>query len=139
MTTKNIVGLAREAVLLVAIYLIGKFVTQATHIPISGNVVGFALLAVLLATGVIPKIWFGKISSLLVKNMGLFFIPVAAGVIVIGENLHGAILSYVIIVVISTLFGLVASVFAMRACESIKRTKMADTSVSLAQESVSTS
>ena len=119
----KIVGIARECAILIVISVAYKLAVQAAHLPISGNVLGFALLAILLGTKILPGKWFNSAATILVKNMGLFFVPIAAGVIIVGESLHGAIYSYMVIVLVSTLLGLVASIFAMKTCRFFMRKK----------------
>lgn len=50
---------------------------RAIHSPIPGGVLGAILLAALLLTDVLPLRWFSDGADLLLKHLGLFFVPAA--------------------------------------------------------------
>ena len=50
---------------------------RALSSPVSGGVLGAIVLAALLLSGVLPLRWFEDGADLLLKNLGLFFVPAA--------------------------------------------------------------
>lgn len=50
---------------------------RAWNSPIPGGVLGAIVLAILLLTEIVPLGWFEEGADLLLKNLGLFFVPAA--------------------------------------------------------------
>ncbi|GEN35518.1 MULTISPECIES: CidA/LrgA family protein [Aneurinibacillus] len=68
-----------QVLLLYILSEIGNFIVEISRLPLPGNLVGMLLLFLLLITKMIPLHWVSEGSSLLLKHLSLFFIPVAVG------------------------------------------------------------
>jgi holin-like protein len=79
-----LVLVAQLAALLVLNQL-GYAVAAALHLPLPGNLLGMLFLFALLATGVVPVTWVEASSSLLVRHLAFFFIPITVGLMGLGD------------------------------------------------------
>ena len=73
-----------------AVSLLGALAVRALALPIPGNLAGMVILYVLLSTGVAKVAWLDAASSLLVRHLAFFFIPIAVGVM----NMAGLLASH---------------------------------------------
>lgn len=69
----------RSFIILMACLYAGKGIVWLTNIPISASIIGMLLLFCLLALHILPSLWVKEGSSLLVKHMTLFFVPIGVG------------------------------------------------------------
>lgn len=83
--------------------------SRALHLPIPGNVVGALLLALLLAVGVVPLRWVEDGADLLLKNLGLLFVPAAVLVVRIVPSVRHQLWAIALVMVVSTLIVLVVT------------------------------
>lgn len=88
---------------------LGYFLVNTFHLPMPGNVVGMILLFVLLLTGVVKLSWIENASSLLIKHLAFFFIPIAVGLMNFGSLFLKSGLSLLIVVVGSLAVGIFAT------------------------------
>lgn len=88
---------------------IGFFIVDFTHLPIPGNVMGMLILFLLLCTGVIRLKWVDEVSSLLIKHLSFFFIPVSVGLMTLAPVFLKSGVALLVVLVISTLVGIVVS------------------------------
>ncbi len=63
---------------------VGYVIVEFFHLPIPGNVMGMLLLFLLLITGFIRLEWVDTASSLLIKHLSFFFIPISVGLMTMG-------------------------------------------------------
>jgi len=90
--------------------------------PVPGNVVGIALLLLLLALRIIPLEWVEKGAEFLLGNMLLFFIPAAVGIVEYRDLMAARGLGIVAVIAFSTavvmaVSGVVADRLARRSGE----------------------
>ncbi|WP_211171059.1 CidA/LrgA family protein [Bacillus sp. DNRA2] len=109
MKVRNIFNILLQLLVLWGIYQVGVFTVKETHLPIPGNVMGMILLFLLLCTGHIRLDWVEKVSSLLIKHLSFFFIPVSVGLMTLGHVIIKNGVALIIVLVISTLVGIVVS------------------------------
>ena len=80
--------LALITIQLAALLLLGQagyaFV-GALQLPLPGNLVGMLMLFALLTSGVIRLEWVEAGASLLVRHLTFFFIPIAVGLMALGD------------------------------------------------------
>ncbi|OIJ21324.1 murein hydrolase regulator LrgA [Anaerobacillus alkalidiazotrophicus] len=78
---------------------LGYFLVNTFNLPIPGNVLGMVLLFILLLTGVVSLKWVEEASSLLIKHLAFFFIPIAVGLMSFGSLFiqHGITLASIVI------------------------------------------
>ncbi len=84
----------------------GYFLVKTFHLPLPGNVIGMLLLFALLITGVVKLSWIEDASSLLIKHLAFFFIPIAVGLMNFGSLFLKSGLSFLIVVIGSILVGM---------------------------------
>ncbi|MEJ8764405.1 MULTISPECIES: CidA/LrgA family protein [unclassified Oceanobacillus] len=87
---------------LYALLLIGNFLQEVFHILIPGSVIGMLLLFLLLKMGIIKIKWMEEGTSLLLRHLTLFFIPVTIGFMEYLELFRGKGIFLLLITVIST-------------------------------------
>lgn len=87
---------------LYALFLIGNVLQEIFHLFIPGSVIGMILLFLLLKLGIMKLKWLEEGTSLLLRHLTLFFIPVTIGFMEYLELFKGRGLLLLIITVIST-------------------------------------
>ena len=95
-----------QLLLLWAINSLGYFIVDFLHVPIPGNVMGLLILFILLVTNVIPIRWIEQASSLLIKHLAFFFIPIAVGLMALGAVFLNSGISLFISMFISIMLGI---------------------------------
>lgn len=103
-----------QIVLLTVIGLLGTEISQFLHLPIPGSLIGMGILLVLLISGIIKVEWVELGAALLIGDLLLFFIPSAAGIIQYGD-LFGTTGALLIVVVITSIVIVLASIIASTA------------------------
>lgn len=102
------------AVQLIALWLLnefGYFLVETFNLPIPGNVIGMVMLFLLLLTGVVKLNWIEDASSLLIKHLAFFFIPIAVGLMNFGPLFLKSGLSLLIVVIGSIVVGMFVTGF----------------------------
>ncbi|MBV9773408.1 MAG: CidA/LrgA family protein [Gemmatimonadetes bacterium] len=82
-----LVFLAGLAVLLAFLYA-GEWVVRATGVPVPGSVVGMVLLTLALRLGIVPLALVRSAADLLLRHMGLLFVPPGVGLMLYGGLLR---------------------------------------------------
>jgi holin-like protein len=103
---KRVAILAAEVAGLWAFNLAGQFVVSRLHLHFPGNVAGMLLLFALLCTGVIPERLFARSSSLLARHLPFFFVPIAVGLMTLGDMVAKEGGSLLLVLVASSAVGL---------------------------------
>ena len=83
---------------------IGTMLTQLLHLPLPGVLTGLILLAVSLATGLVPMHTVEKAADGLLGEMGLFFVPIAVGLVLYADVLLQNGVAIILTILISTVF-----------------------------------
>lgn len=65
---------------LVLFLAVGEGVSRALSLPVPGSVVGMVLLTAALRLGAVPPVLVRDAAGLLLRHMGLLFVPAGAGV-----------------------------------------------------------
>jgi holin-like protein len=80
--------------------LLGNVIVKSFHLPLPGNLVGMLILFLLLMMKAVPLSWVEGGSSLLLKHLSLFFIPIAVGLMNYGNLfLHQGFLFFLLILI----------------------------------------
>jgi holin-like protein len=95
--------------ILILIHQIGNFIVRFTGLPIPGNVLGMLILFLLLWSRILPLHWVEGISTILIKHLSFFFIPISVGIMTLGTLLWGSGLKIIFILLISSFIGLIFS------------------------------
>jgi len=102
------------AVLLFTFYFGSEWLVGRFHLPLSGPVLGMALLTVALALRGRTPSGLARTSSLLLRAMPLFFIPAGVGVMVLSKQFRAAWLPIVVALLGSTLLAMATTALIMK-------------------------
>lgn len=102
------------AAVLLAFYFGADWLATRFHLPLSGPVLGMALLTVALALRGRTPAGLDRVSSVLLKAMPLFFIPAGVGVMVLSEQFRAAWLPISAALLVSTLLAMATTAIVMK-------------------------
>jgi holin-like protein len=102
------------AAILLAFQFGAEWIATRLRLPLSGPVLGMALLTLLLAPWGRAPHGLTKVSSLLLKAMPLFFIPAGVGILVLSDQFHTAWLPITAALLGSTLVAMAATAIVMK-------------------------
>lgn len=88
---------------------LGRIVVTALGVPFPGNLAGMVILLALLASGIVRPTWVEPAASLLLRHLAFFFIPIAVGLMTLGEVLRAQGIPLLVVVLASAGAGIVAS------------------------------
>ncbi len=97
--SKTLIGVA----ILIGMQMLGAFVSQFLIPIIPGSVIGMIMLFISLQCGLVKETYLEDIVEVLMKNMTLFFLPSAVGIITILPLVGDNILAIALSVVLSTI------------------------------------
>ena len=100
---------------LIGISKAGCLAATALHLPLPGNLVGMLFLFALLRSGLIPQAWIEETSSILMRHLAFFFIPIAVGLVGYSRLLVNSGVAVVCTLVSSAAIGICASGFLAQA------------------------
>ena len=83
-------------------YFAGIIIQLVFNLPIPGTVLGLILLFLALYFGIIKTEMIEDICEVLISHMSFLFVPAGVGLITSFELLKGKILSFAVIIIIST-------------------------------------
>ncbi|TWH46460.1 CidA/LrgA family protein [Sporomusa sp. KB1] len=89
--------------ILLLFQFVGTTLSQLLHLPLPGSLAGFVLLAIALATGLLPMHFIEPTANALLSKMSLFFIPAGVGLILYADLLFQNSVAIILTVLISTL------------------------------------
>ncbi|WP_147535200.1 CidA/LrgA family protein [Bacillus marasmi] len=88
---------------------LGYFLVSSFDLPIPGSVIGMIILFLLLITGVVKLTWIDDASSLLIKHLAFFFIPIAVGLMNFGALFLKSGLSFLVVMIGSIVVGILVT------------------------------
>lgn len=91
------------------LYIVSEQIVEWLQLPIPGNVLGMILLFILLLTGGIKLEWINTASSLLLRHLLFFFIPITVGMMTLGKIFINNGFSLIIILIVSCAVGMVVT------------------------------
>ena len=86
---------------LVALNLLGRWISTDLHVPLPGNVLGMLILFALLALRIVRLEWLEPTAGLFNRHLAFFFIPLVIGLLALPASLvqeHGIALLAILIV-----------------------------------------
>ncbi|WP_169718046.1 Holin-like protein CidA [Sporomusa silvacetica DSM 10669] len=89
--------------ILLLFQFVGTTLSQLLHLPLPGSLAGLVLLAIALATGLLPMHFIEQTANALLSEMSLFFIPAGVGLILYADLLFQNSVAIILTVLISTL------------------------------------
>lgn len=106
---KHLGIVALQLGVLIGVYGIGCFISSYLPITIPGNIIGMALLLVLLASGVLKAKHVGEACDYMLDNMSIFFIPAGVGIMGCFSLLQDAALKFAFVCVVTTVIVFLAT------------------------------
>ena len=88
---------------------IGYAIVGRLGLPLPGNLVGMVLLLVLLASGIVRPSWVEPAATLLVRHLAFFFVPIAVGLMTLGDVLRAQGIGLLAVVLASAGAGIAAA------------------------------
>lgn len=104
----------KELGIIFGILFIGEFLNNFLGLVLPGNVIGMILLFLLLLTGILKLRHVEKVSSFLLNNLTIFFLPAGVGIMKYYNLLEGKILAFLAVVIITTLMVMVFTGYVMQ-------------------------
>lgn len=92
-----------------AIAELGRAVVTTLGLSLPGNLVGMVALLLLLLTGVVPAAWVEPAATLLIRHLGFFFVPIAVGLMTIGDLLRAQGIPLLAVIIASAGAGIAAA------------------------------
>jgi holin-like protein len=116
--TRDAILLGGQIALLWLVNWLGHRLVDALDIPLPGNVAGVLLMFVLLQTRMVPLRFVERSSTLLLRHLGLFFMPIAVGLMTFATLWISSGLSILVTLLVSAAVG-----FAVtgRLCQTLAR------------------
>ncbi len=96
---------ALQVAFLCAISWVGHRGVALAHLPVPGNVAGLIILFLFLCTGLLPLQSIERGADLLIRHLGLFFLPIAVGFLALGNLAAGHRMAIALALVGSTAVG----------------------------------
>lgn len=99
---KDLSGLSLGLGILLLLQFVGELLSTQFSLPVPGNVIGMALLLILLHLKVVKMSWIETAVELLLSHMALFFVPAGVGVMVYFDLIGSEWLPITVGTVVST-------------------------------------
>lgn len=109
----RLLRLVLQICVLILIWLVASYVSAHWLPKIPPLISGIAIALVLMALGLLKREWVNDGATWLIREMLLFFIPVAIAVLQYKEELSGRLLAILVVIVGSTACVMVATAFAV--------------------------
>lgn len=93
----------KQFTIILAISLLGELLNHFLALPIPGSIYGIVILFILLSTKVIKVDQIKDTASFLIEIMPVMFIPAAVGIINVWDIVKDNIITYSILIVVSTI------------------------------------
>lgn len=93
----------KQFTIILAISLLGELLNYFLALPIPGSIYGIVILFILLSTKVIKVDQIKDTASFLIEIMPVMFIPAAVGIINVWDIVKDNIITYSILIVVSTI------------------------------------
>jgi|SRR4051812_22666486 holin-like protein len=106
---KKLLIFSGQILILIVVYQIGSQIVRLLHLQIPGNVIGILLLLILLWTRVIKVEQIDLAATWLLKHLSFFFIPIAVGLMTLGQTFVKQGIFILFVLVISALIGLLSA------------------------------
>ena len=118
---KHLAKLSAQMLLLVGIYEAGCQMANFLPIDLPGNILGMALLLILLCTHVLRGRHVGMACDFLVDNMSIFFIPAGVGIMGCFSLLQDSALKFAFVCVATTVIVFLATSWTVIAVSRLQQ------------------
>ena len=114
-----------QIVVLWVILALSNSVVARLGLRIPGNIVGLAILVVLLSTGTVKERWVSAGATLLTCHLAFFFIPITVGLMGLTDIFVANGAAIVITLVVSAVLGICVAGFTSQALAARRRRRAA--------------
>jgi holin-like protein len=114
-----------QIVVLWVILALSNSVVARLGLRIPGNIVGLAILVVLLSTGTVKERWVSGGATLLTRHLAFFFIPITVGLMGLTDIFVANGAAIVITLVVSAVLGICVAGFTSQALAARRRRRAA--------------
>lgn len=106
---KKLVKITLQLIVLLVFNQLGIGIVDLFQLPLPGNVVGMVLLFICLWVGILKLEWIEGASSILIRNLAFFFIPISVGLMTLGTVFWENGFALLVALLISAFVGIVLS------------------------------
>lgn len=102
---KNVFKITLQIAIIYIIYTTGNFISKAisNFIIIPGNIMGMAILLILLLTNVLKLSHIEQTANFILKYMGFFFVPITASIINSYDDFKNSAVQIMLIFIVSNI------------------------------------
>lgn len=104
----------KQLMIILIAYFAGVIIQWAFNLPIPGTVLGLIILFLALYSGIVKTEMIEDICEVLISHMSFLFIPAGVGLITAFGMLQGNILSFSIIILVSTVLVWIVTAFVVK-------------------------
>jgi len=120
-----VIKVGAQIVVLWVIFAVSNAVVARLGLRIPGNIVGLALLFVVLSAGIVKERWVSGATTLLTRHLAFFFIPITVGLMGLMDVFVANGAAIVITLVVSAVLGICVAGFTSQALAARKRRRTA--------------
>ena len=95
-------GVFREWIIVLLIYLLGEFLSKSLSLSIPGNIMGMIFLFLFLVTGILKLEKIERAAKSLLDNLAFLFVPAGVGLMNSFGIINGSIVKILLICIITT-------------------------------------
>lgn len=95
-------GVFREWIIVLLIYLLGEFLSKSLSLSIPGNIMGMIFLFLFLVTGILKLEKIERAAKSLLDNLAFLFVPAGVGLMNSFGIISGSIVKILLICIITT-------------------------------------
>lgn len=106
---KKLIKITLQLIVLFVFNQLGIGIVDLLQLPLPGNVVGMVLLFICLWVGILKLDWIEGASSILIRHLAFFFIPISVGLMTLGTVFLENGFALMIAILISAFVGIVLS------------------------------
>lgn len=104
----------KQLMIILIAYFAGVIIQWAFNLPIPGTVLGLIILFLALYSGIVKTEMIEDICEVLISHMSFLFVPAGVGLITAFGMLQGNILSFSIIILVSTVVVWIVTAFVVK-------------------------
>lgn len=109
-----------ELIIILAACFAGEIISALLPFAFPSSVIAMILLFLLLLCGILKEKHIQHVGDFLLKNMSIFFLPAAVGILEYWDVISGALLPFALIVVITLLLTFAATAYTVMAVRKLQ-------------------
>ncbi len=109
----------KQLTIILGVCLCGEFISALLPIAFPGSVIAMILLLLLLFTGVLKEKHISTVGDFFLKNMSIFFLPAAVGILEYWDIISGVLLQFLLICALTTVLTFGATAYTVMAVQRL--------------------